>query len=124
MVNIGVVGATGQVGAVMRRVLLERSFPVASIRFFASARSAGSVISWDGREVVVEDAATADPTGLDVALFSAGGSTSKALAPRFAEAGAVVVDESQVDQAVAATHSAFDLDADEVEAVVYGGSGR
>jgi aspartate-semialdehyde dehydrogenase len=93
-VSVGVVGATGQVGAVMRRVLLERSFPVGSIRFFASARSAGTTISWDGRDVVVEDAETADPSGLDIALFSAGGSTSKALAPRFAEAGAVVVDNS------------------------------
>jgi aspartate-semialdehyde dehydrogenase len=93
-VSVGVVGATGQVGAVMRRVLLERGFPVGDLRLFASARSAGTTISWDGRDIVVEDAATADPTGIDIALFSAGGSTSKALAPRFAEAGAVVVDNS------------------------------
>jgi aspartate-semialdehyde dehydrogenase len=92
--NVGIVGATGQVGAVMRRLLLERDFPVGDVRFFASARSAGSTIDWGGRTVTVEDADAADPSGLDVALFSAGGSTSKRLAPRFAEAGAVVVDNS------------------------------
>jgi aspartate-semialdehyde dehydrogenase len=93
-VNVGVVGATGQVGAVMRRLLDERDFPVSAVRFFASARSAGTVLAWRGRGVVVEDAATADPAGLDIALFSAGGATSRALAPRFAAAGAVVVDNS------------------------------
>ena len=93
-IRLGIVGATGQVGSVMRRVLLERGFPVEDIQFFASARSAGTTISWDGRDVTVEDAATADPSGLDIALFSAGGTTSKALAPRYAAAGAVVVDNS------------------------------
>ncbi len=93
-VRLAIVGATGQVGTVMRRILLERGFPVAEIRFLASARSAGTTISWGGREVVVEDAATADLTGIDIALFSAGATTSRALAPRFAEAGAVVVDNS------------------------------
>ena len=93
-VRIGIVGATGQVGAVMRRILLERGFPVSEIRFFASARSAGTTIAWGDREVVVEDAETADPSGLDIALFSAGGATSRLLAPRFAAAGAVVVDNS------------------------------
>ena len=92
--RVGIVGATGQVGEVMRRILLERDFPVADIRFFASARSAGTTLTWGDREVVVEDAATADPSGLDIALFSAGGATSKALAPVFAAAGAVVVDNS------------------------------
>ncbi|MET3807311.1 aspartate-semialdehyde dehydrogenase [Nakamurella sp. UYEF19] len=92
--NIGVVGATGQVGGVMRRILLQRDFPVASIRFFASARSAGSTLPWKGSDVVVEDASTADPSGLDIALFSAGGSTSRALAPKFAAAGVVVIDNS------------------------------
>jgi aspartate-semialdehyde dehydrogenase len=92
--RVGVVGATGQVGGVMRQILAERNFPVAQIRFFASARSAGSTLPWQGTEVVVEDAATADPAGLDVALFSAGASTSKVQAPRFAEAGVVVVDNS------------------------------
>jgi aspartate-semialdehyde dehydrogenase len=92
--RVGVVGATGQVGGVMRRILLEREFPVSSVRFFASARSAGSVLSWDGVEVTVEDAALADPSGLDIALFSAGGATSRSLAPRFAAAGAIVIDNS------------------------------
>jgi len=93
-VNIGVVGATGQVGAVVRRLLEERDFPVASIRFFASARSAGSTLSFKGTAIVVEDASTADPTGLDIAIFSAGASTSKAQAPRFAAAGVTVIDNS------------------------------
>ncbi|MFE0021773.1 aspartate-semialdehyde dehydrogenase [Amycolatopsis sp. NPDC059021] len=92
--RVGVVGATGQVGAVMRRLLAERDFPVAEIRYFASARSAGSKLPWRDGEVVVEDAATADPSGLDIALFSAGGSTSRAQAPRFAEAGVTVIDNS------------------------------
>ena len=92
--RVGIVGATGQVGTVMRSILLERGFPVEQVRFFASARSAGSTLEWGGREVVVEDADSADPAGLDIALFSAGGATSKRLAPRFAEAGAVVVDNS------------------------------
>jgi aspartate-semialdehyde dehydrogenase len=78
----------------MRRLLAERSFPVDEIRFFASARSAGGTLSWEGVDVRIEDAATADPSGLDIALFSAGGSTSKELAPRFAAAGAVVIDNS------------------------------
>jgi len=91
---VGVVGATGQVGTVMRRLLAERDVPPGSVRFFASARSAGTTLPWRGGEVVVEDAATADPSGLDIALFSAGGATSKALAPRFAEAGATVIDNS------------------------------
>ena len=91
---VAVVGATGQVGAVMRRLLDERGFPLAQVRFFASARSAGTTLPWRGEEIVVEDAATADVSGIDIALFSAGGSTSKALAPRFAEAGAVVIDNS------------------------------
>ena len=92
--NVGVVGATGQVGTVMRRLLAERDFPVGSVRFFASARSAGTTLPWGDREVVVEDAETADPSGLDIALFSAGGVTSKRLAPTYAGAGAVVVDNS------------------------------
>jgi aspartate-semialdehyde dehydrogenase len=93
-VRIGIVGATGQVGAVMREVLLERGFPVQDIRFFASARSAGSTLPWGDRQVTVEDASTADPSGLDLALFSAGATTSRALAATFAAAGAVVVDNS------------------------------
>ncbi|MFS0703893.1 aspartate-semialdehyde dehydrogenase [Cellulomonas sp. 179-A 9B4 NHS] len=92
--RVAVVGATGQVGTVMRRLLDERDFPVGSIRFFASARSAGTTLPWRGEDVVVEDVATADLSGIDLALFSAGGSTSKEHAPRFAEAGAIVVDNS------------------------------
>jgi aspartate-semialdehyde dehydrogenase len=78
----------------MRSILEERNFPVDEIRYFASARSAGSTLKWKGRDIVVEDAATADPSGLDVALFSAGASSSKELAPKFAAAGCIVVDNS------------------------------
>ncbi|MGY5886054.1 aspartate-semialdehyde dehydrogenase [Modestobacter lacusdianchii] len=92
--HLGIVGATGQVGVAMRSILAERDFPLASIRFFASARSAGKTLPWGDGEVVVEDAATADPTGLDVALFSAGATTSRAQAPRFAAAGVTVIDNS------------------------------
>ncbi|NHF64124.1 aspartate-semialdehyde dehydrogenase [Microcella pacifica] len=93
-VNLGVVGATGQVGAVVRQLLVDRAFPIASIRFFASARSAGTTIDFDGTPITVEDAATADPSGLDIAIFSAGATTSKAQAPRFAAAGVTVIDNS------------------------------
>jgi aspartate-semialdehyde dehydrogenase len=93
-VNIGVVGATGQVGVAMRQILLERGFAADQVRFFASARSAGTVLPFGDREITVEDAATADPTGLDIALFSAGATASRALAPKFAEAGVIVVDNS------------------------------
>jgi aspartate-semialdehyde dehydrogenase len=92
--RVGVVGATGQVGTVMREILAERNFPLSELRFFASARSAGSTLPWAGGEITVEDAATADPSGLDVALFSAGATTSRAQAPRFAEAGVTVIDNS------------------------------
>ena len=94
--HLGIVGATGQVGVAMRSILAERDFPLASIRFFASARSAGSTLPWAGGEITVEDAATADPTGLDIAIFSAGASTSKAQAPRFAAAGVTVIDRKSV----------------------------
>ncbi|VXC32159.1 aspartate-semialdehyde dehydrogenase [Nocardioides sp. AX2bis] len=100
--RLGVVGATGQVGVAMRQILLQRGLELADVRFFASARSAGQVLTFGDREVTVEDAATADPAGLDVALFSAGATTSRALAPRFAEAGVTVVDNS----------SAFRMDPD------------
>ena len=166
--RVGVVGATGQVGAVVRRLLAERRFPIGELRFFASARSAGSILPWADGEITVEDAATADPAGLDIAIFSAGASTSRAQAPRFAAAGVTVIDNSSawrrdpdvplvvsevnpqaladagvnlelistseirisvvcrdtdVDIAVRAVHDAFDLGS-EVEAVVYGGTGR
>jgi aspartate-semialdehyde dehydrogenase len=93
-IRIGVVGATGQVGAVMRALLAERDFPADEVRFFASARSAGSLLPWRGGEVVVEDATAADPSGLDIALFSAGATMSRVQAPRFAAAGATVIDNS------------------------------
>ena len=93
-VTVAVVGATGQVGAVMRRLLDESDIDVGSVRFLASARSAGTTLPWRGTQVVVEDAATTDPTGIDIALFSAGGSTSRALAPVYAAAGATVIDNS------------------------------
>jgi aspartate-semialdehyde dehydrogenase len=92
--RIGVVGATGQVGGVMRTLLAERNFPIEQIRFFASARSAGSTLPWKGGEVTVEDAELADPSGLDIALFSSGATSSRVLAPRFAAAGVTVIDNS------------------------------
>ena len=93
-VRVGVVGATGQVGAVLRTLLEERNFPADEVRFFASSRSAGKTLPWRGGEVVVEDAETADPTGLDIALFSAGATMSRVQAPRFAAAGVTVIDNS------------------------------
>jgi aspartate-semialdehyde dehydrogenase len=92
--RIGIVGATGQVGSVMRRVLAERQFPVERLRLFASARSAGRTLPWAGGEVTVEDAASADYGDLDIVLFSAGKATAKELAPRVAAAGPVVIDNS------------------------------
>ncbi len=86
----------------MRRLLDERNFPISEIRFFASSCSAGTTLPWKGTEIVVEDAETADVSGLDIALFSAGATSSKALAPRFAAAGAIVIDNS----------SAFRMDPD------------
>jgi len=94
MLTVGIVGATGVVGGVLRSVLVERRFPVKQLRAFASSRSAGRSVPWGDGEVLVEDAATADLAGLDLAIFSAGRGTSLALAPRFVEAGAVVVDNS------------------------------
>ena len=78
----------------MRRLLAERGFPVDEIRYFASARSAGTTLPWQGRDITVEDASIADPTGLDIALFSSGAASSRELAPRFAAAGAIVIDNS------------------------------
>ncbi|MCZ4077765.1 aspartate-semialdehyde dehydrogenase [Rhodococcus sp. H36-A4] len=94
MTTVAVVGATGQVGAVIRTLLEERNFPADTVRFFASARSAGKKLPFRGEEIVVEDASTADLAGIDIALFSAGATLSRAQAPRFAAAGAVVIDNS------------------------------
>jgi aspartate-semialdehyde dehydrogenase len=92
--RVGIVGATGQVGGVMRAVLAERRFPIDELRLFASARSAGRTLPWGDTEIVVEDAATADFRGLDLALFSAGATSSRELAPRVADAGVTVIDNS------------------------------
>src|SRR5699024_4875766 len=92
--RIGIVGATGQVGEVIRGLLESRNFPVAEMRYFASARSAGTRLPWRDTEVMVEDTASADPSGLDIALFSAGKGTAKEQGPRFAAAGVTVVDNS------------------------------
>ncbi|RKT79008.1 aspartate-semialdehyde dehydrogenase [Terracoccus luteus] len=92
--RVGVFGATGQVGRVMRTLLEERDFPITSVRFFASSRSAGTTLPFKGEDVVVEDSATADFSGIDIALFSNGGAASKELAPKVAAAGATVIDNS------------------------------
>lgn len=92
--SVAVVGATGQVGTVMREILLERRFPIRELRLFATARSAGTAVEFGAETLIVEDVATADPSGIDIALFSAGATGSRAHAPRFAEAGAVVIDNS------------------------------
>ncbi|MFI0905256.1 aspartate-semialdehyde dehydrogenase [Streptomyces sioyaensis] len=92
--RIGIVGATGQVGGVVRGILAERNFPVEQLRLFASARSAGRTLPWQDTEITVEDAATADYSALDIVIFSAGGATSKALAEKVADAGPVVIDNS------------------------------
>ncbi len=92
--NVAVVGATGAVGETMLAILAERKFPIGKLHVLASERSAGSTVEFNGREITVEDLATFDPAGIDIALFSAGGSVSKEYAPRFAAAGAVVIDNS------------------------------
>lgn len=92
--RVGIVGATGLVGEMMREILAQRRFPLSQIRFFASPRSAGTKIEFGGDSIVVEDATTADYAGLDIVFFSAGGSTSLALAPKVAAAGAIVIDNS------------------------------
>ena len=101
--KVAIVGATGAVGTTMLSILEERDFPVSNLRLMASSRSAGRVVPTKWGDVTVEDLATADPAGIDVALFSAGGSRSKEYAPKFAAAGAVVVDNSsafRMDDAV------------------------
>jgi aspartate-semialdehyde dehydrogenase len=92
--SVAVVGATGQVGTVMREILAERAFPIRELRLFATARSAGTAVEFSGQTVIIEDVETADPSGIDIALFSAGATGSRAHAPRFAAAGATVIDNS------------------------------
>ncbi|MDO4259173.1 MAG: aspartate-semialdehyde dehydrogenase [Actinomycetaceae bacterium] len=92
--TLAIVGATGQVGRVMRTLIEERNFPATNVRFFSSARSAGTTLSWNGQDITVEDVATADFSGIDIAVFSAGATASREYAPKFAAAGAVVVDNS------------------------------
>ena len=92
--NVAIVGATGAVGEAMLSILAERQFPVGTLHLLASERSAGGKIKYGAREIVVQDLATFDPAGVDIALFSAGGSVSKEFAPKFAAAGAVVIDNS------------------------------
>lgn len=93
-ISLAIVGATGQVGTVMREILIERAFPIRELRLFATARSAGQSVRFGDVDVVIEDVATADPAGIEIALFSAGATGSRAHAPRFAEAGAIVIDNS------------------------------
>lgn len=102
MTRVAVVGATGAVGRTMLSILEERDFPVSDLRLMASGRSAGVNVSTRWGQVVVEDLAGADPAGIEIALFSAGGARSKDHGPRFAAAGAVVIDNS----------SAFRMDPD------------
>lgn len=92
--TLGVVGATGQVGQVVRQLLIDRKFPADQVRFFASARSAGQQVPFGGTTVTIENLEDANPSGIEIAIFSAGAGTSRAHAPRFAEAGAIVVDNS------------------------------
>ncbi|MEV8267055.1 aspartate-semialdehyde dehydrogenase [Microbacterium sp. NPDC076911] len=93
-ISVAIVGATGQVGTVMLEILAERSFPIRELRLFATSRSAGTAVNFAGETIIIEDVATADPAGIDVALFSAGATGSRAHAPRFAAAGATVIDNS------------------------------
>ena len=78
----------------MLAILAERQFPVGTLHLLASERSAGEKLAYGGRQIVVQDLATFDPAGVDIALFSAGGAVSKKYAPMFAAAGAVVIDNS------------------------------
>jgi aspartate-semialdehyde dehydrogenase len=101
---VAVVGATGAVGETMLEILAERNFPISDLIPVASSRSAGSVVNFNGKDYIVQDLATFDPSDVDIALFSAGGDTSKEHAPRFAEAGCYVVDNSsawRMDESIA-----------------------
>jgi len=93
-VTVAIVGATGAVGETMLKILAERNFPVGKLHALASERSAGGEVHYGAKSLIVQDLATFDPTGVDIALFSAGGLVSKQYAPKFAAAGAVVIDNS------------------------------
>ncbi len=95
-VTVAIVGATGAVGETLLKILAERNFPVGKLHVLASERSAGGEVHYGAKSLIVQDLATFDPTGVDIALFSAGGSVSKEYAPKFAAAGAVVIDNSSV----------------------------
>ena len=92
--RVAIVGATGAVGTTMLSILTERDFPLSELRLMASSRSAGRSVATKWGDIIVEDLAIADPAGVDIALFSAGGSRSRQYAPSFAEAGATVIDNS------------------------------
>ncbi|MGH8030403.1 MAG: aspartate-semialdehyde dehydrogenase, partial [Arenimonas sp.] len=92
--TVAIVGATGAVGEAFLAILHERKFPMAELIVLASERSAGEKVDFGNHKLVVRDLATFDPTGVDIALFSAGGSVSKQYAPKFAAAGAIVIDNS------------------------------
>src|SRR5688572_22819759 len=93
-INVGIVGATGAVGQELLRLLHDRNFPMASLRLFASARSAGKVVECAGKKYPVEEARPGVFAGLDVAFFAAGGPTTRALAPDAVKAGCLVIDKS------------------------------
>lgn len=92
--NVAVVGATGAVGEQIIKLLETRSFPINEIKFLSSARSAGKTISFNGQEYVIEEATPDSFNGVEIALFSAGGDVSKALAPEAAKRGAVCIDNT------------------------------
>src|SRR5690606_2681726 len=92
--HVAVVGATGAVGQTMLSILAERKFPISTLTLLASSRSAGQQVDFNGEKIIIQDLATFDPSGVEIALFSAGGGISKEFAPKFAAAGAVVIDNS------------------------------
>ncbi|WP_313321367.1 aspartate-semialdehyde dehydrogenase, partial [Stenotrophomonas sp.] len=92
--HVAVVGATGAVGQTMLSILAERNFPISKLTLLASERSAGQQVDFEGDKITIQDLATFDPAGVEIALFSAGGGISKEFAPKFAAAGAVVIDNS------------------------------
>lgn len=92
--NVAVVGATGLVGGTFLKVLKEYNFPIANLKLLASSRSAGKVIDYNGKEIIVEELTENSFKGVEIALFSAGGDVSRKFAPIAAESGAVVIDNS------------------------------